>query len=271
MRAARGIKRTRGRSGRVTVLGAALLFAAALTALCAAFKLAGGQIDVTLPAFARGTADGAPSVTREIVFPGETWYALQLGAYQYEEQAISAARGDPARGAAGHVYGKDGGWRVLASAYAARAEAQRVLTLLRDAHGVDAATYLIERPSVTLRLRGVQAQIDSAAAAVDYLRSAAKRLAALSESIDDRTAGEDTARKALASERDTVASLLKSLRSNFHGADAEAVKWLTDTLSSLESALAAALSVKGDAQLGAAVKNCLLTVIARLNDGVRAL
>ncbi len=271
MRAARGMTRTRGRSGRATYLGAALLFAAALTVLCTAFKLAGGQIDVTLPAFARGDADAAPESAREIVFPGETWYALQLGAYQFKEQADSAAQGDPARGAAGHVYGKDGGWRVLASAYQARAEAQRVIMQLKDAHGVDAVVYAVERPSLTLRLRGAQAQLDAAAAAVDYLRSSAKRLAALSAAVDDRTAGVDTARKTLASERDTVSSLLKSLRQHFRGEEAAAVSWLADTLSALEGALSAASGARGDAQLGAAVKKCLLTVITRLNDGVRAL
>lgn len=271
MRAARGIKRTHGRSGRRTFGGAALLFVAALTLLCAAFRLAGGQIDVTLPAFSDKAADAALSMTREVVFPGETWYALQLSAHQFKDQALAAAQGDPARGAAGHVYGKDGGWRVLAAAYPARAEAQRVLTLLKEAHGVDAVVYLIERPSVTLRLRGAQAQLDSAAAAIDYLRSAAKRLSALSAAIDDRATGAETARKTLVSERATVASLLKSISATFRGEDAKALQWLTDTLASLEDALTLAVAAKGDTALGAAVKNCLLTVIAGLNDGVRAL
>ncbi len=270
MRAARSVKRKYGKSRRETFAGALLLFAAAIAVLCTGFKLAGGHIDVTLPAFADKKAEAASALTREIAFPGETWYALQMGAYQFKEQALSAAQADPARGAAGHVYGKDGGWRVLAAAYASRAEAQRVLTLLKEAHGIETVVYAIERPSVTLRLKGTQTQLD-AAAALDYLRSAGKRLSALSLALDDRTASAETARQTLTSEKQTVSALLKSLSATFRGRDAEALIWLGDTLSALEKTLVLAIGAQSDTQLGAAVKHCLLTAITGLNDAMRSL
>ena len=94
--------------------------------------------------------------------PGHTWYALQLGAFDSADAAESLAASYRSRGAAGYVR-VQGQYRVLAAAYAARADAQAVITQLRTRHQVDAVLTEIVQPEVTLRMVGRPDQLTALA------------------------------------------------------------------------------------------------------------
>ncbi len=229
-------------------------------------------VQAALPQFLtprRSAATPSPeSVRREertLILPGHTWYALQLGVFDSSEAAENLAASFRSRGAAGFVRGQ-GQYRVLAAAYAARADAQAVITQLRARHQVDAVLTEITRPEVTLRLSGRPEQLTALTDACDALEQLSVQLAALSESLDRGTADRQQAISALQSHRDTLAALKSRLEAQFGENAPDPVKKAAETLNDLALSLSDALAAPGAAALGAKVKYAQLQCLCRMAD-----
>ena len=118
----------RGGRGRLGWLTAALVLALGAGALYAGLLPWPGP-EVALAPSPTLTPQDSAAETRLIALPGGAWYALQMGAFDQASSAQSLADSYRGRGAAGWIWQEEN-YRVLAAAYATRAEAQAVQTRL---------------------------------------------------------------------------------------------------------------------------------------------
>lgn len=124
------------------------------------------------------------TMTEAIVeLPAKNWYALQVGVFESEESARQSSLAFQKRGAAGYLW-QDGRYRVLAAAYPEREDAQQVREQLRDQHSIDSYLYAIEFPAVSMRLNGMQGQVDILQAAFAHVNDLALQIQALSVQMD---------------------------------------------------------------------------------------
>ena len=216
------------------------------------------------------TPEFASREERILTLPGHTWFALQLGVFDSEEAAESLAASYRSRGAGGYVRTQDQ-YRVLAAAYAARADAQAVLTQLRTLHQVDAVLTEIVQPEVTLRLTGRPEQLTALSDACDALEQLSIELAALSNDLDRGAADRQTTLDALRSHRETLTALKSRIDKQFGENAPDTVRKAAEMLDALSLSLGEALSVQGTAALGARVKYAQLQCLCRMADYAEAL
>ena len=201
--------------------------------------------------------------TRLISLAGETWYALQLGAFDAPDAAQSLAESYRLRGAGGLIWRRDA-YRVLAAAYVSRADAQTVQSRLMAQHGVETAVTEISWPDITLRVTGQKAQLDALADAYGVLPELIRHLAELSNAVDQGETETAQALATLQSERETAAALADRLQSLFGTGTHPAVEDLKNLLNEAKSALDAALIAQGATRLGAQLKYCQLLCLCRM-------
>ena len=259
--------KTRRRGGWALVL-------AALLAL-AGMGLYRGWITLQLPAVEwkrpAATAQPAePAAARTVTLPGQSWFALQLGAFDQEAAAQALADAYRARGAGGYLLKSDG-FRVLAAAYPTRAEAQAVQHQLQTQHGVDTVIVEISRPEITLRLTGPIDQLTALEDAYDAVWKLSAHLSALFQALDQGQTDVENADTALQSEKTTVAALESRLRSLYDASGAAAVDDLAQLLLDAGQALDGCLSAPGKTRLGAQVKYCHLLCVCRMAAYAEAL
>jgi hypothetical protein len=157
-------------------------------------------------------------------------------------------------------------YKVLAAAYAARADAQAVITRLRTQHQVDAVLTEISQPEVTLRLSGRPEQLTALSDACDALEQLSIQLAALSDGLDRGETDRQTAFSALQSHRDTLTALKTRLDAGFGENAPKQVRDTADTLDALTLSLAEAMSAQSTAALGARIKYAQLQCLCRMAE-----
>ena len=207
---------------------------------------------------------------RTLTLPGKTWYALQLGAFETEDMALSLAASYQARGAAGFIDSSDH-FRVLAAAYDSRAAAQAVQTQLGALHGVEAYVSEIFRPEIQIRVSGQKAQLTALTDAYDALCNAAEKTYALSRGLDNRDMDAAEIKASLTSEKQTMAALKNRLIALFGENAPQAVAFIMEALGGVEAALEKALQATGDTALGAQIKYTQLMCIERMAAYARLL
>ena len=163
------------------VLGAMLLAAGAYAVLQA--RPFAAAPDLSLQPSATLTPRDSAADSRLLTLDGETWHALQLGAFDSPDAAQALAEAYRARGAGGLIWQRDA-YRVLAAAYVSRADAQAVQSRLLSQHGVETVITDVAWPDVTLRATGQKAQLDALTDAYDALPKLIRHLADLSQALD---------------------------------------------------------------------------------------
>lgn len=217
------------------------------------------------------TAEPAPTLPpeetqadeRTIILSGQNWYALQVGVYDDAANARQEAEELRARGAGGYVFRKDG-CRVLAAAYASRADAQAVMTRLKTRHGLDAEVVEVVSPEITLRLSGQKGQLTALSDAYSAMEKLCGHLYQLSLSLDRQETDARDALAALNSEQDTLAALKEQLHSRFGASAPDAVLSLEQILADCGQSLHTAGTAQSLTRLGAQVKYCHLECICRM-------
>ncbi len=258
------VRKRGGGWAALLVLGI-LLGAAAATWGKQAWQTALPQLPGIWQSSTKQTPESAPREERTFILPGHTWYALQLGAFDSADAAESLAASYRNRGAAGYVR-VQGQYRVLAAAYAARADAQAVITQLRTQHQVDAVLTEIIQPEVTLLLTGRPDQLTALSDAYDALEQLTVQLAALSDSVDRGKTDRQTALDALRSHKETLTALKYRLDAQFSESMPGTVKDAADMLDALTLSLDDAMAAQGTAALGARLKYAQLQCLCRMAD-----
>ena len=228
-----------------------------------------GWITLTLPVFtsAQPAAALAPAdlqkEERTLTLPGQSWFALQLGAFDDRASALALAETYQSRGAAGYLALHQGSYRVLAAAYGTRTDAQQVQTQLKARHGVEAVITEIVRPEITLRLTGRAAQLTALEDAWTAVSQWTEQLSALSQAMDQGQTEQAEAMEALRSQRDTASAMAQRLDTLFDGGP-DAVRGLSALMRDVSNALDECLSASGKTRLGARIKYCHLLCVCRL-------
>ena len=261
MRAGR-LKTKRYKTGRGMGPWAMLLLGAALGLGAAALQGERPPVLSAPPAATKAPIE-EKTETRTVTLNAKSWYALQLGVFDSREAALQTAKAYQARGAGGYVFEKDG-CRALAAAYETRADAQAVMTRLKERHGVDTAVVEVALPAVTLRLSGRGSQLTALSDAWDAMEKLTGHLCALSLSLDRGEIPLSDVRAALFSERDTLNALREGLLSRFGQQPPEAVAALERVLSECAQSLEEALNASTAVGLGAQVKYCHLQCLCEM-------
>lgn len=257
--------RKRGGGWAALLLLGILLGAGAVTFGKQAWQAALPQFLRVGPSSSTKAPETSPREERTFTLPGHTWYALQLGAFDSADAAESLAASYRSRGAAGYVR-VQGQYRVLAAAYASRADAQAVITQLRTQHQVNAVLTEIVQPEVTLRMHGRPDQLTALSDAYDALEQLSVQLAALSDSVDRGKTDRQTALDALRSHKETLNALKSRLDAQFGENAPDAVKDALDMLDALSLSLSDAMAAQGTAALGAGLKYAQLQCLCRMAD-----
>ncbi len=258
--------RKRGGGWTALLVLGILLGAGAVTFGKQALRTALPQLSGIWQPSATQAPKAAPREERTFTLPGHAWYALQLGAFDSADAAESLAASFRGRGAAGYVRRTQGQYRVLAAAYATRADAQAVITQLRTQHQVDAVLTEIVRPEVTLLLAGKPDQLTALSDAYDTLEQLSIQLAALSESVDRGKTDRQTVLDALRSHKETLIALKNRLEAQFGENVHGTVKDAADMLDALALSLNDAMAAQGTAALGARLKYAQLQCLCRMAD-----
>ena len=125
---------------------------------------------------------------REVSTKESTWYAIQLAAFENKEAADELALSYQSRGAAGVVLFAGNRYRVLASVYSDKEDAQAVRNQLKSTHEIDSYIYEMVIPEMTLKISGVKGQIDVLAAAMQFLRDGLYEIQKISVALDQKEA-----------------------------------------------------------------------------------
>lgn len=128
--------------------------------------------------------------TREISIDQTLFYALQLGAFENEESARSLAQQYQDRGAAGYILKEANRFRVIASVYLSKDDAQAVRTQLKTNHKIDSYVYEIVLPQMDFKTSGMRGQLDVIEAVLRFFPEGILQMQKLSVALDQKEANQ---------------------------------------------------------------------------------
>ena len=202
----RMLRRARGQA----VLKTVLLMAAAMMVIAGLFSHLPGNGTFQAEMMAQPTATPLTTAfdetvtTREITLAQEVWYAIQTGVYSTQEAAQGRADAYADRGAPGYVAHDGGKWRVLIACYGEKADADAVRERLSAMQQVETHLHTWDAPAVSMRLSGMNGQLDVAQTGLNLPLQAAGQLRDAAIALD---AGESNVESVLM----TVQALNESL------------------------------------------------------------
>jgi len=152
-----------------------------------------------------GNSTETNKITESMDMSGFTIYAIQMGAFNSEDNAKTEAENVKAKKGAGYII-KDKLFRVLASAYRSQEDAQNVKEQLKD-QGIDSQIY-------PLNINGVNIQITAGEEKVKNIKNAFEKWVDLGNEIGDLSIDFDrnemqvsTATKQLSKVKDDMESI----------------------------------------------------------------
>ena len=192
-------------------------------------------------------------VETEVILQGSQWYALQLGAFENQESAVSLAEEYSRRGAAGYVW-HDGRYRVLAAVYAAKEDAQTVREQLRRQHDVETYLYTISNPAVQVRMNGMQGQVEILQAAFFHGEEMIRLLQEWSMALDRQEASAEEIKASLKGLNDQLATVALRIRQRFASPRHKTVSGLLKCFENYSDFISSMDSVSSEVALGTVLK-----------------
>lgn len=203
----------------------------------------------------------------------QSWYAVQLGAFDSQALALEAADSYRSRGAAGYVV-QDGLYRVLAAAFPVREEADSVLQQLQQQDGFDSAIlYRLSAEEVILQVVATPIQASALAQGYALLPEMIRELSRLSLALDRETMDAAAVRAAAGTNLTRIRQLLTTMDLSLAGANNAIVTGLTGLLTASASAMEQLAAAQDDKALSfsAQIKYNHLDILWRYVEYVRAM
>jgi len=203
----------------------------------------------------------------------QSWYAVQLGAYDTQALALEMADSYRGRGAAGYVV-QDGLYRVLAAAFPVREEADSVLAQLQQQEGFDTAIlYRLSAEEVILQVVATPIQASALAQGYALLPEMIRELSRLSLALDRETMDASAVRAAAGTNLTRIRQLLTTMDLSLAGANNAIVTGLTDLLTASASAMEQLATAQDDKALSfsAQIKYNHLDILWRYVEYVHAM
>lgn len=214
-----------------------------------------------LPQVSAAPSDSTLTIARQ------SWYAVQVGSYESQAQADTAAEQLRKRGGAGYVY-KSGSYRLLVSCYPSQEEAEEVRQKLQ-ASGEFTSPVLYHFVSDEILLRIVAAPVQSSALSQGYalLPEMIRELSRLSLALDRSTMDAAAARAAIATNLARVRSLIDLMNTALSGSSHQLTRGLMELLEACASSLEAIKQNSGDTlSLSAQIKYNHMEILCRFID-----
>lgn len=193
-----------------------------------------------------------PTVTvsdNTLTLERQSWYAVQLGAFDTQALALEAADSYRGRGAAGYVV-QDGLYRVLAAAFPVREEAESVLQQLKQQEGFESAIlYRLSAEEVILQVVATPIQASALAQGYALLPEMIRELSRLSLALDRATMDVSAVRAAASTNLTRIRQLLTTMDLSLAGANNAIVAGLTGLLNAGATAMEQLAAAQDDKPL----------------------
>ena len=237
----------------------------AITLLCCIFMYIGYMY--TLPDTETGIpaaqAAAQPRITATITIPAISMYAVSLGSFDTETEALPYAAMYSTRGAAGCIVETDTGWELLGAGFFSAGEANAACRRQTEDENIPARTILYSSDETHISLTATRAQAEAITYALTLLESVPKELLQISAQVDSGKLTPDTARSLIALRHTEVKNALDILTSEL-GNTADIFSRMTETgLMELEERLRIFTSDDPPSGLAASslMKQCALDTI----------
>lgn len=215
----------------------------------------------------------ATAANSTLTLERQSWYGVQLAAYDTLAQAEEAADNFKARGAGGFIL-EDGLYRVLASAYPVREEADSVLAQLQAQAGFETAVlYRLSADEVLLQVVATPIQASALSQGFALLPELIRELSRLSLALDREAMDAPAVRAAAGTNQARAQQLLATMELSLAGASNAIVTGLTELLEACASAMEELATAEDDKVLSfsAQIKYNHLDILWRYVQYVRAM
>ena len=173
-------------------------------------------------------AAAQPRITANITIPAISFYAVSLGSFETETEALPYAAMYSARGAAGCIVETDSGWELLGAGFFSSGEANAACRRLADDENIPARTILYGSDATRVSLTASRSQAEAITAALSLLESIPKELLQISVQVDSGKLTPDTARSLIAMRHTDVLHALETLSAEL-GNTADIFSRMTET------------------------------------------
>ena len=106
------------------------------------------------------TPSSLDKIERTISIASKNMYAIQIGAYDASNNAVTAAADLQKRGGAGYLL-SDGSYRIIASVYASQDDAANVRSKLLANNNISSQIYTFKAKEISCKVTATKAQADS--------------------------------------------------------------------------------------------------------------
>ena len=173
-------------------------------------------------------AAAQPRITASITIPAISLYAVSLGSFDTETEALPYAAMYSARGAAGCIVETDSGWEILGAGFFSSGEANAACRRLTEEENIPARTILYAGKETRISLTASRTQTEAITTALAILESIPKELLQISAQVDSGQLDPDTARSLIAMRHNEVLHALEILTSEL-GNTADIFSRMTET------------------------------------------
>ncbi len=199
-------------------------------------------------------------IPAKITLPAIRLYAVSLGSFDTETEALPYAAAYALRGAAGHVVETETGWEILGVGCDSDSDAERICRQLSENENIPARTVLFTADETVISLTAAQSQTDAIANALELMESIPAELSQLAAQIDSGKCPSETARTLISTRYTEAGRVLETLSAEL-GTTADIFCRMTETgLMELEEKLQIMSSkdAPGGLVLSSLMKQCSL-------------
>jgi len=219
------------------------------------YTLPGGSVPAEI-----APAAAQPRISARISLPAVRLYAVSLGSFDTQSEALPYAAAYSARGAAGCIVETDSGWELLGAMCETDGEAESVCRRLDADEAISAHVVFFSAEGMDISLSAAQSQADAIKRALELMNDIPGELSALAAQVDSGMCTPDTARS-LAAIRNTEAGRTLETLSSELGATADIFSRMTETgLTELHASLGVICAEDGPGglMLSSLMKQCAI-------------
>lgn len=173
-------------------------------------------------------AAAQPRISAKISLPAVRLYAVSLGNFETQSEALPFAAACAARGAAAYIAETTSGWEILGAGFPDAGDAESVCRRLKENENIDARVVLFSADAMSMSLTATQSQADAITRALELMHEIPEELNKLSAQVDSGLCTPDTAKSLIDIRRTEVSRALEQLSREL-GTTADIFSRMTET------------------------------------------
>ncbi|MDR1570007.1 MAG: SPOR domain-containing protein [Oscillospiraceae bacterium] len=219
---------------------------------------------VPLPQESSTSADATLTLERQ------SWYAIQVGSYESQEEALAEADSLRKRGGAGYVY-QNGSYRLLVACYPSQEEAEEVRAKLQNNQEFSSpALYHFVSDEILLHIVATPMQSSALSQGYALLPEMIRELSRLSLALDRNTMDADAVRAAAGTNLSRANALISTMNTALSASNHPLTRGLMELLESCAQSMEQLEQNSGDTlSLSAQIKYNHMEILCRFIDYAR--